>query len=296
MKVAIAGLRQRIGPERAISVFHVDQPSNDFNSLFEVLNADPGRYVADDPNVYPAAIGRSFYETVLPPASVHLGWSSYAAVWLSQVPTPIPGHFISVCTKGELREAFDQQGARDWEAFLTLRSQELGLGGRLVVVLPGIGDDGLSGFEPLFDKANEVFDEMVAEGAITPEERSRMTIGSHLRRKQDLLAPFAGKGKLQNLTVEDFAMFEVPDSAWAQYNIDGNKEALAAKRALFFRSVFAPSLASALGPALPTNSNALASFAGQLEQHLKRRMASHLAAIHSLVQVIVLAKQHSVRD
>src|SRR5579864_8026966 len=102
MKVAIAGLRRRIGPERAISVFHVDQPSNDFNSLFEVLNADPGRYVADDPNVYPAAIGRSFYETVLPPASVHLGWSSYAAVWLSRVPTPIPGHFISVCTKGEV--------------------------------------------------------------------------------------------------------------------------------------------------------------------------------------------------
>jgi hypothetical protein len=30
MQVAIRGLRDRIGPSRAISVFHIDQPSNDF--------------------------------------------------------------------------------------------------------------------------------------------------------------------------------------------------------------------------------------------------------------------------
>jgi hypothetical protein len=64
-----------------MSVFHVDQPSNDFNALFEVLDVDPDRYVLDEPNVFPAAIGRSFYESVLPPGSVHLGWCSYAAVF-----------------------------------------------------------------------------------------------------------------------------------------------------------------------------------------------------------------------
>jgi hypothetical protein len=44
MQVAIRGLRDRIGPSRAISIFHIDQPSNDFAALFAVLNADPDRY------------------------------------------------------------------------------------------------------------------------------------------------------------------------------------------------------------------------------------------------------------
>ena len=153
MRAAINGLRRRVGPRRAISVFHIDQPSNDFNSLFEVLDADPDRYVADDPEVYPAAIGKSFYENVLPPQSVHLGWSSYAAVWLSRVPAVIPDHFISVCCSGQVREAFDRQAAKDWETFLTLRARELRPRGRLIVLLPGIGHDGQSGFESLFDQA-----------------------------------------------------------------------------------------------------------------------------------------------
>ena len=49
IKVAVKGLRTRIGPGHAISVFHIDQPANDFNSLFKVLENDPERYVADDP-------------------------------------------------------------------------------------------------------------------------------------------------------------------------------------------------------------------------------------------------------
>src|SRR5260370_40870205 len=77
MQVAIRGLRKRVAPNRPISVFHIDQPSNDFNSLFEVLHADPETYVVDDPDVYPAAIGKSFYEGVLPPSTVHLGWSTW---------------------------------------------------------------------------------------------------------------------------------------------------------------------------------------------------------------------------
>ncbi len=41
MQVAIRNLRPRLGPNRPICVFHIDQRSNDFNTLFEVLDADP---------------------------------------------------------------------------------------------------------------------------------------------------------------------------------------------------------------------------------------------------------------
>src|ERR1700722_142438 len=80
MRIAIEALRRRRGPDRPIVVYHVDLPANDFNALFETLQDDPERYVLNQPNVFPCAIGRSFYESVLPPGGVHIGWSSYAAM------------------------------------------------------------------------------------------------------------------------------------------------------------------------------------------------------------------------
>lgn len=293
MQAAIRALRKRIGPNRAISVFHIDQPSNDFNSLFEVLHADPDRYVVDEPNVYPAAIGKSFYEKVLPPDSVHLGWSSYAAVWLSRTPTLIPGHFISIRATSTVRAQFEHQAAQDWETFLTLRARELRAGGRLVVVLPGISDDGAVGIEPIFDHANAVLEEMVADGTITFEERSQMVLRAHPRRKRDLFAPFARNEQFQELMVEDFAMSELADAAWDDYDRDRNLEALANKRALFFRSIFVPSLACALTPAHAGNDDACGRFAEQLEQRLKRHLARQLAPMRSFAQTILLAKRGS---
>jgi hypothetical protein len=290
MQVAIRGLRHRIGPNRAISVFHVDQPSNDFAALFAVLHADPDRYVLDEPNVFPAAIGRSFYENVLPPGSVHLGWSSYAAVWLSRVPALIPGHFFSARSTGTVRAEFDRQGAEDWEAFLSLRAQELRPGGRLVVVLPALADDGSLGFMRLFDEANAVLEDMAADGEITAEERSRMTIGAYPRRKSDLLAPFTTNGKFRQLAVEDGEMSEFPDAAWADYQRDGDKDALATKHVLFFRSIFVPSLACALERVRAGDGEAVVTFGDQLQKRLKRRLTNQPTAVHSLVQTIVLAK------
>ena len=111
MRAAIKALRARLGPDRPILVMHIDQAANDFNTLFEVLHSDPQRYSVDDPNVFPSAIGRSFYESVFPKDYVHLGWSSYAAVWLSRIPTLIPGHFVAIASTGDTREVFERQGA-----------------------------------------------------------------------------------------------------------------------------------------------------------------------------------------
>jgi hypothetical protein len=291
MGVAIKALRHRLGPDRPIAVFHIDQPSNDFKTLFEVLDAHPDRYVLDEPNVFPAAIGRSFYENVLPPGSVQVGWCSYAAVWLSGIPTLIPGHFSHVCSTGTARAEFDRQGAQDWQAFLSLRARELRPGGRLVVVLPALADDGLSGFEHIMDQANAVLEEMVAEGAITVEERTRMVLGSYLRRKKDLLAPFAHGGQFQHLTVEDFEMSELRDGAWTDYERDGNREALATRHALFFRSVFMPSLGSALARVRTGDAEALRMFGDRLEAGLKLRLVARPTAMDSFVQTIVLAKR-----
>src|ERR1700679_3934542 len=151
IRPAIRVFRARFGANRQIVVTHVDQAANDFNTLFDVLHRDPQRYSLDDPNVFPCAIGRSFYENVIPQGQVDLGWCSYAAVWLRRIPALIPGHFMSLGCTGDVRAAFDLQGAEDWRLFLSLRARELRGGGRLVIVLPGLSDTGGSRLEPVFD-------------------------------------------------------------------------------------------------------------------------------------------------
>jgi hypothetical protein len=286
MRAAVKVLRARIGPDRPIFVVHIDQAANDFNTLFDVLHRDPERYSVDDPNIFPSAIGRSFYESVFPREHVHLGWSSYAAVWLSRIPMLIPGHFISLAGPRDVREAFERQAADDWKFFLSLRAKELRAGGRLVVVLPALNDEGLTGFEPLFSHAKSALAEMVAEGTITDDERARMVLGTYPRRKCELLAPFGANGQFLGLTVEHCEQFGLPDAAWTEYERDANREILANRHAGFFRSIFVPSLAIAL-----TNSGKGQVFADVLDQKMKRCMISQPAPLHSFVQTIVLAKK-----
>ena len=129
MRAAIAALRTRVGRQRPIFVCHTDLPANDFSEMFALLESDPESYLQDQAQVFPYAIGRSFYRSLFPSGYVDLGWSSYAAVWLSQIPRQIPDHFFIPCSTGAVRAEFDRQAGQDWEAFLALRAAELRAGG-----------------------------------------------------------------------------------------------------------------------------------------------------------------------
>ena len=89
---------------------------------------------------------------------------------------PNPGHVFARSAEGAVGDAFARQGKEDWEAFLTLRLLELRPGARLIVVMPSLDENGLHPSAVLFDCANDVLAEMVAEGAITGAERERMLI------------------------------------------------------------------------------------------------------------------------
>jgi hypothetical protein len=156
IRAAIAVLRARAGSKRPIFAYHTDLPANDFSTLFEVLESDPDSYVRGERNVFPSAIGRSFYQSVLPPNHVDLAWSCYAAHWLSQIPRRIPDHFFIPCSTGAVRAEFDRQAALDWKTFLSLRATELRPGGRLVVALPSLPDDVSTRFAAIMDHANTV--------------------------------------------------------------------------------------------------------------------------------------------
>jgi len=248
MRAGIDALRARTGSDRPIIVYHEDLPVNDFNALFTVLAKDPESYLRSRPNVFASAIARSFYEPVLPANSVHLGWSSYAAMWFSRIPSTIPDHFAPEAAQGEVRAAFDAQGAADWERFLLLRAEELRSGGRLVVAVPGSDENGASGLVRIRSDANATIAQMVNDGLIEAEERAQMVLGAIPRRRSELLAPFAHGAGFHGLEAEHCETYCVDDLAWREYQQGGSAEALAAKRAAFVRVTYGPTLASVLAP------------------------------------------------
>jgi hypothetical protein len=76
------GAQPLVGPLE-LHYFFVDLPSNDFNSLFRMLHDDPIRGASA--NLFPAAVGASFYDRVLPKASLDIAFTIYSVHWLSQV-------------------------------------------------------------------------------------------------------------------------------------------------------------------------------------------------------------------
>ena len=123
-------------PAKPALVFHTDLPSNDFTSLFRVLDDDPDSYLSGSPGVYSAAVGRSFFGTILPPGQVHLGWNSWAVHWLSRKSADAPDHVTpTLSAVPAVSTAASAQSARDWSRFLQSRSSELRDGGKLLCLV-----------------------------------------------------------------------------------------------------------------------------------------------------------------
>ncbi|MBV8730454.1 MAG: hypothetical protein JO336_11675 [Acidobacteriia bacterium] len=150
-------------------------------------------------------------------------------------------------------------------------------------------DDGVTGFEGVFDHANEVLPELVSEGVIRAEERARMAVAVFARKKRDLLAPFEGNGKFHGLVVERYEMNPLADAAWGNYERDGDRELLATTQALFFRATFLPSLITSLDNR--HDAEARRTFCDRMQQKLTERIRQQPHPVHTYVQMIVLAKE-----
>lgn len=130
LKAVISAVRTRTRPEHAILVTHTDLPDNDFTALFTTLANEADSYLKGDRATFASAVGRSFYEQILPSGSVTLGWSSWATHWLSRVPAQIPDHIhIAHSADADARRAYSRQAAMDWHDFLAFRGRELALAG-----------------------------------------------------------------------------------------------------------------------------------------------------------------------
>ena len=242
VRTVIDGARRRSSEDLAVSVFHTDLPTNDFDTLFELL-ASPDSYLQGTSNVFAYAGGKSFYERLFPDSHIHIGWSAIAIHWLSRVPATIPDHIWSNRAAGTVREAFARQSEGDWQAFLDHRSHELRPGGRLVVLGGASDGEGGSGAEGLMDMANAALREMVDGGTLRSGEYERMVIPTYNRTLKEFEAPFPADSPLE---LESSSEVVLPDPFWPGYEQSGDAHAFAADYEEFFRAAFGPSLFGAL--------------------------------------------------
>lgn len=246
MAAAIRALRGRVDAARPISVFHTDLPGSDFSALFGLLTTDPQSYLCWDGSTYAAAVGRSFYEQILPAQSIQLGWCSWAIQWLSRVPAPIPDQVqVAYSADAATRAAYARQAAEDWQCFLRHRSAELAGGGRLIVVTMALTEDGDFGYRPVLDALYAALRDRVGEGFMSEAELHGMAIPTVGRSLPEIKAPFAA-GSFAGLTIEDAHLFLAPDPIWEDFTRNGDAKAYGARWAAFSRSSVLPTLALAL--------------------------------------------------
>lgn len=129
-------------PDRDILIQYEDQAENEWRSVFNhvssklpVLGSKRTFLEAFPTGVYVSAVGRSFYDQVLPSGSLHLGFASTCMHWLSSKPGQFRNatHHTRVNSDDPTLELFKRQAAADWEKILVARAKELKRGGRLLV-------------------------------------------------------------------------------------------------------------------------------------------------------------------
>lgn len=287
---AIAALRARTRPDHAILVAHTDLPGNDFSALFTTLNEDPDSYLAKDSATFASAVGRSFYQQILPSSSIALGWSSWATHWLSRLPAPIGDHIhIAHSSDAGARRAFTRQAAEDWHDFVAFRGRELAPGGRLVVLTLTADDDGQAGFGPLMDALWDALRALTDDGFLTPAELARMAIPTVGRTEKELRAPFAPSGRFEGLSVEHLETFNAEDRFYRRHCTEPNPRAFGTRWAGFARAAVFPTLACALdaGTAAPR----AAEFGTRLESGLAALLAGNPQPMSIPLATVVLAKR-----
>lgn len=276
LSAAIAVLRRRTSHDHAILVAHTDIARNDFSALFDTVAGDPESYLHSDGSTFTSAIGRSFYNQIVPSKTVNLGWTSWATQWLSRTPREVPDHVHVSCSNDHaVRSAYADQAALDWHNFVAFRGRELAPGGRLVALTLAAdegGEDGAAGFAPLLDAVVGALDDQARDGLLSSDELRRMTIPTFARSEKDFRAPFAPKGRFEGLMIEHLEMFNAEDRFWARLQSDHDAHAFGAQWAAFARSALFPALVGALdgGIADPRAAQFVERLQGAVAERLSR--------------------------
>jgi len=191
--------RRDAGDERQIEMIYTDLTSNDFSTLFRIMQGMQGdatyAYQNHFKNVFVHACGTGFHEQLLTNASLHLGFSATAMHYVSVKPMEIPNHVHAACADINSKTAFAKQAAVDWQNILLARAAELVPGGRFICLNFGIDAEGRylgnTGGKHMFDHFHKFWRALYEKGNITKSEYEGATFVQYYRTMEEFCAPFS---------------------------------------------------------------------------------------------------------
>ncbi|XP_059283730.1 indole-3-acetate O-methyltransferase 1-like [Lycium ferocissimum] len=207
------------------SAFFSDLPSNDFNTLFQLLPplANNGCGSMEEclasnshRSYFAAGVPGSFYRRLFPARSIDVFYSAFSLHWLSQVPDIVLDKRSSAYNKGKIyihganentANAYRKQFQTDLANFLGSRSKEMKRGGSMFLACLGrtsVDPTDQGGAGLLFGTHyQDAWDDLVQEGLITSEKRDKFNIPVYAPSIQDFkeMVEANGSFKINNLQV-----------------------------------------------------------------------------------------------
>jgi hypothetical protein len=246
MRTAIEALRGR-STEIPIVAIHNDLPTSDFGALRLAAGEDGYLRIAGGP-LYSMAAAGSFFDQVVPDATVRIGTCSNAVHWYREQPQvgELEGMYFAAA-QGEQRERLAAQAASDWESFLTARSRELAAGGCLLVQGIGTDDDGRVSAAGLLGQMWEVAAALRDRGLLDAGVLAEYLLPVYCRSADEGRAPIEPGGALADrFDVSSIAVREVANPYWEMLERTGDREAYAEEYAAFVRAFSESSLLTGL--------------------------------------------------
>lgn len=191
----VLGRVRQLAPSLPIEMIYTDLPKNDFSQVFQIVHGltDTKSYLEDIDGVHVMASGTSFHDAILPAETLDLGFSATASHYIVSNPCILTDHVHMVGATGQERQAYEEQGAKDWETMLLRRAEELKTGGRLCLFNFGIDEQGRylgnTGGVNMFDTFSELWKGLADDGLITDEEFLNTNFPQCYRTQQQFVAP-----------------------------------------------------------------------------------------------------------
>jgi len=188
-----------------------------------------------------------FFDVILPPSHVHLGWNSWAVHWLSQKSVDAGDHVSPIfSTSSGVRAAASRQSALDWESFLTARASELRRGGKLLCLI--IVDTGERvNSDLLWQHLWDAIVEAGRDGLLTSQQQLQITLPIWYRSMAELKAPFGVGNQFAGLQLEHIEATTAPDPFWAEFEKTGDAAQFGRSWANTMRAISAPTILAVLG-------------------------------------------------
>ena len=288
INIAISSILSRNPKQNSISVIHTDLPSNDFSSLFETIEKNNNSYLKNHCRIFPFAVGRSYFDQILPPNSVDIGWNSWSLQWLSASPKNIDDHIFIDCTESAyLKNSYSHQLATDWSLFLGCRSKELKLSGKLMTIF--IASRNLtSGWGPFWNEFWLTLLDLRSANLLSDTELALISLPIGVRSVDDIKKPFDKNNIFSNLKLERLDIIDAPDPFWDEYQLTRDPKTYGLRWANMAKAVAGPMISKAL-----SNTQNTQCTLNEIFSRFSDRLSSHPFKVnHSLACVVVEKINH----